>query len=203
MAKAKKPEERRAEIIAAATECFSDKGYHSTSISNIIARAGIARGTFYLYFQSKHEIFQAILDEFILQLSEQVKTIKLGVEKTPALQMRENVSRVVSVITSRPALSRIIFNEAVGLDEATQERLKLFYKRLLDIIQSSIRRGVSFGIVRDVDERVASCVILGSIREVVVQNSVFGNTHIGRKAMVDGLLDIVVGGLGASPMLLG
>jgi AcrR family transcriptional regulator len=201
MAKAKKPQERKAEIIEAATECFSDKGYHSTGVSDIIARAGIARGTFYLYFQSKNEIFQSILDEFTLLLAKQVKTIELCGNKSPAAQMRENVARIVDVVTSRPALSKIIFNEAVGLDEATQDRLRLFYKRLLDIIQSSIRRGVSFGIVRDVDERVASCVILGSIREVVVQNTVFGNTRIGRKAMIDGLLDVIVGGLGASPML--
>ncbi len=202
MMRAKKAEERRVEIIDAATDCFSENGYHSTGVSDIIARAGIARGTFYLYFQSKHEIFQAILDDFISQLSGQVETIELGVNKSPALQLRENVTRVVDAVTARPAISKIIFNEAVGLDEEIQDRLKLFYKRLLEIIQSSIRLGISFGIVKNVDERVASCVILGSIREVVVQNTVFKNTRIGRKAMVDGLLNILVGGLGASPILL-
>jgi len=203
MTRAKKAEERRAEIIDAATDCFSENGYHSTGVSDIIARAGIARGTFYLYFQSKHEIFQAILDDFILQLSGKVETIELGVDKSPALQLRENVARVVDAVASRPAISKIIFNEAVGLDSETQDRLKLFYKRLLEIIQSSIRLGIRFGIVKNVDERVASCVILGSIREVVVQNTIFKNTRIGRKAMVDGLLNILVGGLGNSPMLLG
>ena len=201
MARAMEPAARKAAIIEAATSCFAEKGYHATAVSDIIDRAGIARGTFYLYFKSKHDIFQCILDEFIEHLDQQIRIIELGGEKSPALQMRDNAERVIDAIQSRPGLSKIVFNEAVGLDPSTQERLRLFYQRLLEIIQSSIRRGISFGLVREVDEQVASCIILGAVREIITQNSVFGNTRIDPGAMVDGLLDVLVGGLGTTPML--
>ena len=201
MARSMNPEDRKAAILKAATTCFAEKGYHATGVSDIIDKAGIARGTFYLYFKSKHEIFQYILDEFIEHLDRQIRIIELGGEKSAALQIRQNAELVIDAILSRPALSKIVFNEAVGLDPSTQERLRLFYQRLLDIIQSSIKRGISFGLVRKVDEQVASCIILGAVREVITQNAIFQNTRIDKGAMVDGLLDVLVGGLGSTPML--
>ena len=46
-------EDRRAQILQKAKEVFAERGYHNASISEIILRAGIARGTFYLYFRTK------------------------------------------------------------------------------------------------------------------------------------------------------
>lgn len=190
------PENRKRQIVDAATECFAARGYHATSISDIIDGADIARGTFYLYFKSKHEIFQHILDDFIAHLGDQIKMIDMSGTTKPAVQMRKNVERVVDAIFMRPELGKILFNEAVGLDESTQERLGTFYSRLLSIIQSSIRRGISFGLVRDVDPRVASCIALGGVRELMTQIHIFQNARIGRDAIVDGLIDVLFGGIG-------
>lgn len=52
----KKPEERRWELIHAATELFSEHGYEKTSVNDIIQKIGVAKGTFYHYFKSKEEI---------------------------------------------------------------------------------------------------------------------------------------------------
>ena len=194
------PTERKSQIVGAAVKCFSKRGYHATSISHIIDEAGIARGTFYLYFKSKHEIFQFILDDFIEHMGSQIKMIDVSGAESPAIQMRRNVERVIDAILNRPEVGQILFNEAVGLDDETQERLRAFYEKLLSIIQSSIRRGMSFGIVRDVDPSVASCIALGGIRELLTQNAIFKNARIDRDAMIDGLIDVLFGGLG--PKLL-
>jgi AcrR family transcriptional regulator len=191
-----KPEDRKNAIVKAAVECFAGLGYHATSISHIIESAGIARGTFYLYFKSKHEIFQFILDDFIAHLAMQIKTIDLAAAESPAVQMRGNVERVVDAILSRPELSKILFNEAVGLDETTQGRLKAFYGQLLTIIQSSIRRGMAAGLIRKVDPELAACIALGGIREIITQGHVFGNVEIKREALIEGLIDVLFGGIG-------
>lgn len=190
------PEDRKNQIVDAATRCFAARGYHATAISDIIDGAEIARGTFYLYFKSKHEIFQHILDDLIAHLGSQIKMIDISSKDSPAVQMRKNVERIVDAILMKPELGKILFNEAVGLDESTQERLGAFYSRLLSIIQSSIRRGISFGLVRDVDPRVASCIALGGVRELMTQIHIFQNARIGRNAIVDGLIDVLFGGIG-------
>ena len=196
-----KPQKRKIAIAEAAAACFAEHGYHATQISDIIARASVARGTFYLYFKSKHEIFNAILDEFISTLQDQIKTIELGTEVSPAEQMRANVERVIDLVTGRPEIGKFLFNEAVGLDKAVDLRLGRFYGSLLDMIEKSVSRGISFGLVRKVDPRVAACIVLGGFRELLIQSSIFRTAKVGRKAMVDGLIDVLLGGLSGKPVL--
>ncbi|WP_188615775.1 TetR family transcriptional regulator [Lysinibacillus alkalisoli] len=52
-------------IVAAAIEVFKEKGVHKVTISDIVKRAGIAQGTFYLYFSSKWTLMPAIAEEMV------------------------------------------------------------------------------------------------------------------------------------------
>lgn len=198
-----KPQERRGKILKAAAACFAKRGYHATQVSDIIARAGIARGTFYLYFQSKHEIFTHILGDFIRHLGAQIRTIELCAAESPGMQMRRNVERVVDAVLDRPEIGKILFNEAVGLDRTIDAQLKTFYAQLIEGVGASISKGIGLGLVRKVDPRVAACIVLGGVREIIVQTTIFGNIRAERKAMVDGLIDVLLGGLGDRPMLMG
>jgi AcrR family transcriptional regulator len=59
----KAPDARRKEIIEVSKNLFATNGYTTTSIEQIISKAGIAKGTFYYYFKSKKELLSAIVDE--------------------------------------------------------------------------------------------------------------------------------------------
>src|SRR5260370_1358208 len=52
---------RRAQVLRHAKRIFARKGYHRTNVADIIARARIARGTFYLYFQNKKDLFEEVI----------------------------------------------------------------------------------------------------------------------------------------------
>ncbi|MFH2098718.1 MAG: TetR/AcrR family transcriptional regulator, partial [Pseudomonadota bacterium] len=54
--------QRRAQILAAALDAFSENGYHSTKISDIAGRLSMGHGTFYRYFKNKLDIFDSVLD---------------------------------------------------------------------------------------------------------------------------------------------
>jgi AcrR family transcriptional regulator len=58
------PDERRRQLLAAATTVFAGRGYRAAGISDIVTEAGVARGTFYLHFESKAQVFLAIADDF-------------------------------------------------------------------------------------------------------------------------------------------
>src|SRR4030042_3423802 len=64
--KKKITEKRRAQILKAATEVFSSKGYTAATIPEIARLAGIAAGTIYLYFPSKREMFIAVVKNVII-----------------------------------------------------------------------------------------------------------------------------------------
>jgi AcrR family transcriptional regulator len=61
----KSPKERKTEILDAAEELFTTKGYSETTVNDILNKVGIAKGTFYYYFKSKEEVMNAITDRFI------------------------------------------------------------------------------------------------------------------------------------------
>jgi AcrR family transcriptional regulator len=63
----KKPDERRSELIACAQKLFYLKGYESTSVRDIVDEVGVAKGTFYYYFDSKTAVLEAVVDELIAQ----------------------------------------------------------------------------------------------------------------------------------------
>lgn len=55
--------ETKRRIFAAAEEVFSEQGYLQASVSRITERAGVGQGTFYLYFASKLDLFEALVDD--------------------------------------------------------------------------------------------------------------------------------------------
>src|SRR5947209_710177 len=63
MAEFRSKPDRRADLLAAARAVLAEKGFESTTVSEIVARAGVAQGTFYLYFSSKLAVVIALNQE--------------------------------------------------------------------------------------------------------------------------------------------
>ena len=81
----KAPDERRSELIDCAERLFYSKGYESTSVSDIVNEVGVAKGTFYYYFDSKLAILEAMIDDLIAQLEAIMRDI-IDDETLSALQ---------------------------------------------------------------------------------------------------------------------
>lgn len=71
----KEHDERRKEIIQAASTLFAQKGYEKCSVADILKAVGIAKGTFYYYFKSKEEVLDAAVEEISKQVSLEVQRI--------------------------------------------------------------------------------------------------------------------------------
>jgi len=63
----KSPDERRNELIACASRLFYTQGYEKTAVSDIVAEVGVAKGTFYYYFDSKQAVLEAMVDELVTE----------------------------------------------------------------------------------------------------------------------------------------
>src|SRR5947208_9373217 len=64
MAKVLSVPDRREQLLDAALTVFSAEGYSAAKVSDIVGRAGVAQGTFYLYFRSKQEVVLALFERF-------------------------------------------------------------------------------------------------------------------------------------------
>ena len=61
----RRKEARPAEIVAAAYAVFAEKGFAAAKLAEIAARAGVSKGTLYLYFETKQDIFEAVVHDAI------------------------------------------------------------------------------------------------------------------------------------------
>ena len=160
--------ERRTAVLAAAQRIFAEKGYSGTSIDDIIEAADIARGTFYLYFESKRAIFDELLDELFTTLQSQVKRIEVGPGALPPVeQMDATVDRVMQTLLENREMARILLREAVGIDDEFDAKLAQFYGRIEAPIISAIQTGQSMSLVRKCDAELAAHAILGAAKELV------------------------------------
>jgi AcrR family transcriptional regulator len=165
--------QRRSQILLVAKQVFAEKGYHLARIDDIVAGAKVARGTFYLYFGDKRTVFGELVDGCVDAVNEAIYAIDLDrTDLSPLEQLTDNVDRVVQVFSRDPALARILFNEAVGLDPEFDGKLLVFYDGVTQMIVRALDEGVRVGMVRPGDARTRAVCVLGIVKEFLYQLSV-------------------------------
>jgi len=193
-------ERRREQVLDSAKEVFSKKGFHKASISDIVQRAGIARGTFYLYFKNKRHLFNCLLESLLQELDQRIKTIELGEGSPPPLeQLRANLTRVMTFSLEEPQLIQILFHHAVGLDKELDRELHHFYEKVADRIEWALKLGIEMGLVRPCPTRLVAYGVLGGMKEVMGQLASNRISALDVKAVVDGLLEFGLRGVLVEP----
>ena len=189
-------EERREQILSHAVRLFAERGYHLTQISDIIEAAGIARGTFYLYFDSKRAIFSTLLDSLFRTFEAVIRRIEVGEGHPPVgEQMRGNVDRVLDAMIEHRDLVRILLRAAVGLDPEFDGKVADFYRKLLSIVRGSIEMGMTMGLIRPCDPEVAAIFVLGGLKELAYQYLVAADQPPAREHVASEFLAFVLGGV--------
>ncbi|MCA9705463.1 MAG: TetR/AcrR family transcriptional regulator [Myxococcales bacterium] len=159
---------RRHAILEAAKRVFRDKGYHQASVHDIIDEARIARGTFYLYFPSKQELFGELVAEFLQALRTQVKLISLAPgAPEPLDQLHANFRRVVTTVLAQEDVASIILRHPVGFDEESGAKVNLFFEQVLQMVEDALRVGQSLGLLRACDTHIVAAASLGGLREAL------------------------------------
>ena len=118
-------QERRRQIMNAAKHVFAEAGYHGASIHAIIEKAQIARGTFYLYFESKATVFDAILDQAMTELRARIRRIEVEDKSAPPpqVQLREQVVATLDFIVRDRPLATLLLSDGHTPDAEAAESL--------------------------------------------------------------------------------
>jgi AcrR family transcriptional regulator len=162
-------QERRRQIIAAAKTVFAEAGYHGASINAIIERAQIARGTFYLYFESKAAVFESILDQALADLRSRIHRIEVEDPSAPPpqAQLREQVVSTLELVSSDRPLALLLLSAGHTPDAEAAERLDQFFAEVRDLLRRALLTGMELGLVRKCQPELVAAAMLGMIRGVV------------------------------------
>jgi AcrR family transcriptional regulator len=189
-------QERRRQIMGAAKSVFAEAGYHGASIHAIIERAQIARGTFYLYFESKAAVFDAILDAAMRDLRERIHRIDVDdpTAQPPQVQLRTQVIATLAYIVQDRPLAMLLLSAGHTPDAEAAERLGQFFEEVRDLLRRAFESGMEIGLLRKVQPELAAAAMLGMIRGIVEQ-LISQSRPLEIAAVVDELLLVALRGV--------
>ena len=190
-----KRQARQAEIVQAAGRVFSRNGYHTSSIADVIAAAGISRGTFYLYFDSKEQLFLGLIDDFVRRMVEVVQVVDVR-GPAPLSAICDNLRRVVDVVFDNRELTLLVFRQSMGVNSEIDEKLTRFYGFLREMIQGALSKGAAAGLIRDVNRRLVTIALIGGIKELLYSYLIEAqDEEVDREEITRQLFDFALGGL--------
>ena len=179
---------RPAELLAAALELFVDKGYAATRLEDVAARAGVAKGTLYLYFDSKEALFRAVVEQGIVPLFVAVEGEIADYRGSAAELLIALLTRWQREVGSTPyaGLYKLIIAEAKNFPELSRYYNEAVIVRGRALLGEVLRRGIASGELRAVDVDSAIDALIAPLLMLVVWR--FSLEHYGREIDPEALL---------------
>jgi AcrR family transcriptional regulator len=145
------PDTRRQQLLEAATWVFARKGYRRAGVGDIIARASVARGTFYLYFESKEQVFLAIVEDFHRRISQAITTTSEPPTlplPDPETLLKISFRRWLAFFAANRDAATVILKEASSIDPRFEKGFAELRRSAVDFFAARYRRFQELGFVR-------------------------------------------------------
>lgn len=166
-------------IMREAARIFATKGYPATSITEIVESSGVARGTFYHYFQSKQDIFMKLIDSYFDRLTEILESNSARLRKAvlgdgrPLDAWLQNTIDYLRFHKDNPHLTSIIYRLAMGLDTAFSQKVErqvvFARKKMAEDLNLLLERGM----IIPCDTELAATFIAGSAVGLILSRLVW------------------------------
>jgi len=196
----RRPAERSEEISAAALRVFARRGLHQTTLDEVAKEAGVSKGTIYLYFKNKEDVFIAAAQQVVPTLEELVRKQPIAAEVDLDSMLRE-VARTMYRRFCTPtylAFFGLIAAETLRHPEWGQlyfERIVLaLNRRLAELLQKAMKNGVA----RKLDPILTARAFAGMFLIMAVTQEHLGGkrlTPFSEQHIVDSLTDLFLHGI--------
>jgi len=167
LAKRLSAEERRASIITVAKRLFAHTGFHGVSIDDIVSEVGVSPAILYRHFESKEELYQAVLQEFSATRESYIEAVvadDIGFEQV----LRGMTTVFVSSITNHPDMLKMEMHSQLEDSSASQDFFLNRWKSFTDYIEFSLNELQALGKIKPINAQAAALMYQGIIREVLL-----------------------------------
>jgi len=196
----RRKETRPADIVAAALEVFGEKGFAAARIEEIARRAGVSKGTVYLYFETKEDIFRAVVHDAIIPNIDEIEAMVLGLDLPLGDLLRMLLPRFAELVTARPigAVVKMVVGESRNFPELARVWHDEVISKGVGLISTLIARAQERGEVRPGDPRTYAFSIMGPMLMGVLWRETFtpvGGDVIDLPAVARQHAETIIGGL--------
>ena len=149
----RRKEARPSELTAAALDLFVEKGFAATRLDEVAARAGVSKGTLYLYFDSKEELFKAVIREGMLPLLAEGEELVATMPGPASELFKAIVMRWWEMVGENPigGIPKLIFAEARNFPEIARFYAEEVIDRGKRLLVAVLQRGIDSGEFRSLD----------------------------------------------------
>ena len=166
----RRKEARPAELTAAALGLFVDKGFAATRLEDVANRAGVSKGTLYLYFDSKEALFKAVIQEGIVPVmleNEEIAARHTGCSFELMEKLLANWwSRIGQ--TDFAGIPKLMVAEARNFPEVAQYYYEQVIRRGRALVGAALERGMASGEFRQMDVETTIDVIIAPILMLLI-----------------------------------
>ena len=161
----RRKDDRPAELTAAALELFVEKGFAATRLDDVAARAGVSKGTLYLYFDSKEALFKAVIEQGILPMLDQGESMLDSFKGSAPELLRGMLLTWWQLIgaTRLGGIPKLMISEATNFPEIAQYYHDNVIARGRNLLRQALQRGVAAGEFRSIDVEAAIDVIFAPV----------------------------------------
>lgn len=150
--RARRKAERPNEILDAAFEEFALHGYAATRLEDVAARAGVTKGTIYVYFESKERLFEALVHERGKEQRQQLAPFFEDRGEPTAESIREDLIFLLRTCADdwpNQELLRMLISEATRFPALVDEHFDSVFEPVLEKLKLRLRRAAEIGTIRD------------------------------------------------------
>ena len=169
----RRKDERPSELVAAALDLFVERGFAATRLDDVAARAGVSKGTLYLYFESKEALFKAVIEEAIVPLLASAEDVIANDQGTSIDLLRRLLNGWWEQIgaTRLAGVPKLIIAEARNFPAVAQYYHDAVIVRGRALLRTLLQRGIERGEFRPLDLETAIDVIYAPLMMRVVWRS--------------------------------
>ena len=163
------------EILAAALEVFSDRGFAATKLEDVARRAGVTKGTIYLYFANKEALFKALIRETIVQVIAQGEALAQSFTGSARELLERLVREYWRLVgeTSLVGIPKLMMAEAGNFPALARFYYEEVVTRGHRLMAGVIQRGIEAGEFRPVNIMLAAKLAMSPLMHAVIARKAF------------------------------
>lgn len=195
---------RPQELLAAALDLFVEKGFASTRLEDVAKRAGVSKGTLYLYFENKEELFKAVVRENIVPALGDAEDIIAGFEGNSAELLREILMGWWERIgeTKASGITKLMMSEANNFPEVANFYNDEVISRSTVMIEGMLKAAMDKGEFRRMDPQALTQVLVAPVLTLMMWKHSIGPCSAAAmdpRAFLDTLIDMALHGVVVPP----
>lgn len=154
---------KRRHILDTAARVFAERGYHGTTVRDVLSEAGVSTGSFYFYFSNKEDLFETLYDEMNNMYLNVIEYAVENLMETPAESICRAITLALWAFQKHKSLGRIMLIEAVGLNARFEQKRAANNKRFIMILEEVFDEMQKKGIINPPNVRIAAISLMGSL----------------------------------------